>query len=93
MSVGKGNVREVRVQNALGIRLIDQETGHPVPVPERMTNQFYFPPEMDEDGVDLPYGRFGITPGYYTLNEVVQLLRDHADIQAAVMYIADMLEE
>ena len=53
----------------------------------------FYPPVLDEDGVDLPYGRYGIRPGYYTLNEVVQMLRDRKDNPDAVQYIADMLEE
>ncbi len=34
----------------------------------------------------------GIKPGHYTINEFVQLLRDHSHDPAAVHFLADMLE-
>ena len=93
MSADKGKIQELRVPNALGIRFIDTETGRPLPVPERMTNQFFFPPQQDDFGNDTAEGYHGVQPGYYTLNEVVQLLRDNKGNADAVQYIADMLEE
>ncbi len=48
-------------------------------------------PAYDEDQPE-PYPG-GIEPGAYSRNEVVVLLRKHADDPEAIRFIADMLEE
>jgi len=48
-------------------------------------------PDYDPDDPQ-PYPG-DIKPGYYTTNEVVQLLRDYRFNPDAVQFIADMLEE
>jgi len=42
-------------------------------------------------GEELDY--HGVEPGSYTRNELVDLLRKHANDPAAILFIADMLEE
>ena len=48
-------------------------------------------PEHDPNEPDPYVG--DIKPGYYEGNQVVELLRQHADNPDAIMFIADMLEE
>jgi hypothetical protein len=35
----------------------------------------------------------GIKPGIYLVNDIVQLLREHADNPDIIRYLADMMEE
>ncbi|MBI4336638.1 MAG: hypothetical protein HY683_02260 [Chloroflexi bacterium] len=48
-------------------------------------------PAYDPAGTQAYPG--GVTPGHYTLNQVVELLREHAGEPDVVTFIADMLEE
>jgi len=47
-------------------------------------------PEYDPDD-PKPYPG-GIKPGYYLVNEFVQLLRDHRHDPDAIYFLADLLE-
>ena len=41
----------------------------------------------------IPDNDYGIEKGYYSMNEVVKLLRDNCRKPDVVYFIADMLEE
>ena len=44
-------------------------------------------------GIFIPDNEFGIAEGYYTLNQMVELLRRHKNLPQTVQFLADMLEE
>jgi hypothetical protein len=50
---------------------------------------FLIIPEPEAPGRAYPGG---VAPGVYNIQELVDLLRDHADDPAATYFIADMLE-
>ena len=50
---------------------------------------FLIIPEPEAPGRAYPGG---MVPGVYNIQELVDLLRDHADDPAAIYFIADMLE-
>ena len=41
----------------------------------------------------IPENMWDIEEGYYSMNEVVGLLRKHAEEPSVILFIADMLEE
>jgi hypothetical protein len=43
-------------------------------------------------GLYIPENEFDIEEGYYSVNEVVELLRKHRNQPDVVFFIADMLE-
>ena len=47
---------------------------------------------MSEINIYIPENEYGITEGYYNINEVVNLLRKKCDNPQAVHFIADMME-
>lgn len=41
----------------------------------------------------IPENKYGIQPGYYTINSIVQLLRENKYDIHKVQFIADMMEQ
>ena len=53
---------------------------------------------MDSEGrlkgtLFIPENEYGIKEGYYTINEIVQMLRANCRRPEIVRFIADMMEE
>jgi hypothetical protein len=44
-------------------------------------------------GVFIPVNKYDIGKGYYTINQIVDLLRDYKNNPEIIQFLADMLEE